>query len=402
MFKTRLLRVVLAGVVVGAATLSSFANSIDLHVALIETRPVEVFLFLPKDGRTAGFVGVLTGGLGGAFYGLAVEARNKQFGDELAAGLDPSWNRIEPLQAAIESAFATRARATKLSFSTNSELLIDSEPNFAEIAKTGSPFVLLLEPSAAYKTANYGEGSVVPGIQAKAKLVDARAKKVIWRGFLSAGHGPQLHWRDAIADASPLVANYPSACPAFADALYSIMLQQDAFHRMAANSGVGELYPEIKKLLKKEARSFTFTRKMPKGWKSLPIGNRFLFVASPDAKDPQLAIRTEIELLIPELDQDFGSIEEYIDHRLASLGASERISLESAGIALPALDDQWTSYVIQDATGMALTLHRKEGRFAITHILAATGEAPNQTLADAVPIFQRYIDTSRFKGAPRK
>ncbi len=358
--------------------------------------PVDVNILLKKDGGTAGAVGALTGGLGGLFVGAAIEARNKKLADELAAKLPAGLDRLSPVSLATEKLLGQKLPEFSVSSSQDQSLLSNNKPDFSKPEVKDFDYVFILTPSLSYQTSHYWKDFVISGLYTKLAVFESSKQKRIFQRQLFAPAGVQRFWKEAIEREQPLIDNLPDASERMATGLYFNLLRADVLHELCQGSPAEERFPQIKPILKRELKGFSFKRSITSGWKKLPSIDKYLTLTTEKGKDSTLNIVTQIDLLLPALEQHCSDVPAYLELQALLNPSLNAAPLDTATFPLTGLEVGWEAYSLQDSSTLSIAVFKIEGHYLVKHVLAADSVTPEANLKRGLPTFIQYINDSKF------
>jgi hypothetical protein len=207
----------------------------------------------------------------------------------------------------------------------------------------GYDYVLVLnEPFAGLAmTSQFAsrDGKVAPLALVEAFLYDGRTRKQLLSGKFSAYGLEARPLEDALADREFFVKTYPNIAQVVTNQLVVQMNRDDLPHRMAAAIGRGDEVPAIGSLLRRYAKRFRLKADPTSDWTSRKMGSDYDLLLEPrDWRNQLFGIRLEVDLLVPEFDQDVDTVEAYVEKvrgRLASQGVEPDSMVPFDELTLP-------------------------------------------------------------------
>ncbi len=377
---------------------SGFAQDEPIRLAVIldTSEPLQVRYVSPKFKKNVQ-VSALGGLVGGLIHGASIASKDKSLEERLRASVGSRASRDLELQLGLAEAFARETPHLVLDFLPN-DYLRKGKPNFARFDAKRNSHVLVVEEYAGLSTPNIRWGSLVAQSTLKLRLYDTKTKKRIIKEKIQ-GIGPHTDDIDTALDSPEFfLKTYPSAVRALGFGLYWRLNGRNGLHSIAKNTPHAQAFPSIEALLKRQSALFDFDRPKLKGWRTPRTGTPYLFSNEPKKDKKQVAIVTDIDLLIKEFGQDFESLDPYIElriDRLVEMGWDTSVVSE---VPILNVDPEWISYGLPDPRGgTAIFLHRRNNQYVTTHQIVVLDEDPVPLLTKYQQDIEGYINQSALR-----
>lgn len=373
-----------------------FGNApIQLGVVLNVSLPLKVD-YLDKKGSIATTVGGGFGLLGSLATNGPIAAKNAGYAKRLKATMGEDFNRQGLVESALSSAFKSLNPQIELTF-LSPDAAKKGKLIYKAVDLGATPYVVVINESSGLSYLGAGLGTLTAYSAMKIVVYDVAMKK---RLFIENIYQPASYQSEkdinlALDDRGTYGEGYPLAIKQAADALFWLLNGKDVHHLIARGTSAEEFFPSMIKFTTDAAESFRLERpRRVDKWKvQIRTGSPFEFAAAPRKHLQTYSIRTYINVLAPELGQDFDTVEEFVAHynsNLASIGWDIEPIQE---IDTLEFKKDWIRYTLGNPqVGVSIFLHRLVEGFVVTHKITVDEEEPKELLTKYKSITEMLVD----------
>jgi len=277
------------------------------------------------------------------------------------------------------------------------ELVRSGKPDFKSLRQSEVRFVLMVTERFGLMTPELNPGELAPVMVYEVRFFDVKSKRRMFKEDLYAFHGMPMSPDAALANEDRLQAAYPELHKSLAYRLYSRLNGTNVLHHMAASGGLGSRVPPMADVLKEYAKAFDFEQPKLPGWRMQKTRNDYLFVLAPKKHKKNVAIVTDVDLMIDAFGQDVAEFSDYIFIR--------RGRLQDAGWNLDSHTDNetievgpgWISYTLDNPQGgKSIFFHMRVSQdFSLSHEIVVLGNDVDALVKLYEDDIVRYIAEAR-------
>src|SRR5208337_401439 len=183
-------------------------------------------------------------------------------------------------------------------------------------------------------------------------LTDSATRKELAKGQTNAFGLKTYEFDPALKDRSTFIADYAAAVAQECVHIYGELYKQGQLHAMAEAHGLGKEVPDTAALLKKYEQLFNYDFTLPKDWHQVAGSSKYqLFLEPKNADRTKFGVNFTVDLLIEEMGQKVGDLNEYIRivfGRLRDQGYAVDTAIPFDGLAL---NPPYTAFLIDRPKG---------------------------------------------------
>lgn len=190
--------------------------------------------------------------------------------------------------------------------------------------------------------------------QGKFQLFDLKSGKSMLKSPVMSYSNDRMPLKSAIEEPAFFTGHYPDVANALAAQVFFELYRVDLLHAMAETVGRGDEVPAFASLLAKYAPPIKIRIDPPKKWKVVDLKTPYARVVEPSGSlRMMMGVRFDVDLLVPELGQKVGSLDEYmavIAGRLGNMGFDPNTLAPYEGVIQPGLEG-YAAYVVKRPNG---------------------------------------------------
>lgn len=374
-------------------------DSIQLGVILNLDLSLKVD-YLDKKGSIAKKVGGGFGLLGSLATSGPLAAKNAGYAKRLNATMGENFNRQELVESALSNAFRFLDPQIGLTFLPSNAISKKGKLTYKALDSGATPYVAVIDESSGLSYLGAGLGTLTAYSDMKITVYDVAKKKRLFNEYLykKSSYEPEKDIDLALDNKGTYGEGYPVAVRQAANAAFWLLNGKDVHHLIAKGTSAEEDFPSMIKFQKDAAESFRVERpRRVDKWKvQIRTGSPFEFAAAPRKHLQNFAIRTYVNVLAPELGQDFDTVEKYVAYynsNLASTGWDVT--------PIPAVDnlefkEDWMRYTLANPkVGVSILLHRMVEGFVVTHEIVVLEEDPVELLTMYKSVTEMLVNESK-------
>lgn len=274
--------------------------------------------------------------------------------------------------------------------------------NFSKAQADGLPYVLSVKEKFAGEATVLGAlGTLSAGSALEFKVFDAATGKDMGKAGKASAFSPRKQEFDpATSDRNAFVTDYGLAVGAECAQVYGVLNKQGLLHAMAEAHGLGNEVPDMGAILARYEKRFDYDFKLPKGWHHFKGTSKYSATLQRLFHDGnKLHVVVTVDLMLPELGQKPGDLDEYIRlflEHMQEQGYATDTATPFKGLTL---DPAYTALLIDRPQGAGkeiLAFRRLDDPFVVVYDVVFNQEYDN-LMAKYSSDLQTMINESRIK-----
>jgi len=344
----------------------------------------------------------LTGGIGTIVVDAAEQKHENSKESKILQRSVAEFDRRPAVEARIAEVFKDKTKYFDLIVPPDpSEYMTGKDINFSKVQAAGYPYVLWVKETFAGEATVAGLGTLSTGSALAFKVYDAATGKDMGKPGRASAYSPHKQEFDAAtSDRNAFVTDYGVAVGAECPQVYGVINKQGHLHAMAEAHGLGSEVPDVGAIFAQYEKRFDYDFKLPKHWHHLKGPTKYSATLMKLFGDgPRFRVLANVDLMLPELGQKPGDMDEYIRNYFEGLQEKGYAADAATPFKGFTLDPAYTTYLVDRPRGVGkeiVAFRRLDAPFVVVYDVVFDSEY-DELAAKYSSDLQTIINDSRIK-----